>query len=176
MQLRSYGSCENSGFNSIARAQQSATIRLRVHILRNIYTLLHTILGCLVALSSASGVSRKTSWANYAERCTFQDAFGQLRRAHYQKSTSPNLGLKRTDGLFAENEALRIESQICSGLTAKEESIMGIVPLTKLINGDEATSLEHVHVSLPIYFNMTCTDADAIATEQDLKSAVPFCR
>lgn len=82
----------------------------------------------------------------------------------------------RTVGLVAENEALRTKSQICPALTAKEGSIMGIFPFAELTNGDEATSLKHLHLCPPIYFNMTSTNADAIASEQDVKSAMQFCR
>lgn len=140
------------------------------------HTLLHTIIDFLIALSSASGVLRNTSPANFAERCTFQDAFSQFPRVYYQQSISSNLGLMRTVSIVAEKKALQIKSEICHELTAKEESIMGIVLFAELTNGDEATSLEPLHLSPPIYFNMTCTNADEIASEQDLKSAVQFCR
>lgn len=86
--------------------QWNQTIRSKVDTSWNLHRLF-TNLDFMIFLSSISGILGNPGQANYAAGCTFQDSLAKYRARHGQNTNSIDLGVMRSVGVVAENEALQ---------------------------------------------------------------------
>ena len=74
---------------------------------RNLHEMLPSGMDFFITLSSISGIYGSIGQANYAAGGTYQDALAKHRVSQGEKAIVLDLGWMATDGVIAENEALR---------------------------------------------------------------------